>query len=75
MAKQRVIYFISFVLHFTVVFPGYSLNLNSLLPDEQNTVQVFHDASPKVVYVHRLATVTNSSLERKIGRASCRERV
>jgi len=64
MAKQRVIYFISFVLHFTVVFPGYSLNLNSLLPDEQNTVQVFHDASPKVVYVHRLATVTNSSLER-----------
>ncbi|KTD41440.1 S1C family serine protease [Legionella parisiensis] len=64
MAKQRFIYFISFALYIILVFPGYSLDLNSLLPDEQNTIKVFHEASPKVVYVHRLTTVTNSSLER-----------
>jgi S1-C subfamily serine protease len=54
--KQRSLWFI---LCSVLAFPGYSLSVNSLLPDEQNTVQVFQKASPKVVYVHRLATVTN----------------
>lgn len=54
--KQRSLWFI---LCFILAFPGYSLDVNSLLPDEQNTVKVFQEASPKVVYVHRLATVTN----------------
>lgn len=64
MARKRFLGFISFVLCFILTSPGYSLNLNSLLPDEQNTVTVFHEASPKVVYVHRLATVTNQSLKK-----------
>ncbi|WP_415075397.1 S1C family serine protease [Legionella sp.] len=54
--KQRSLWFI---LCFVLAFPGYSLDVNVLLPDEQNTVKVFQQASPKVVYVHRLATVTN----------------
>jgi S1-C subfamily serine protease len=31
------------------------------LPEEQNTIQIFQQASPKVVNVHRLATVLNYS--------------
>lgn len=64
MAKQRFIYFIFFVLYFILVFPGYSLNLDTLLPDEQNTVKVFHDSSSKVVYVHRIATITSPTFEK-----------
>ncbi|CDZ76391.1 Putative serine protease HtrA [Legionella massiliensis] len=64
MAKQLFIYFTSFFIFLFLAFPGYSLDINTLLPDEQNTVKVFHEASPKVVYVHRLATVTNLSLEK-----------
>lgn len=56
--------FISVFLSLILVSPGYSLNFNSLLPDEQNTVSVFQKASPKVVYVHRLATITNRSLKK-----------
>ncbi len=64
MARDRFLGFISFILCFILTVPGYSLSVNSLLPDEQNTVTVFHEASPKVVYVHRLATVTNHSLKK-----------
>lgn len=39
----------------------FSLNLDTLLPDERNTVEVFQKASSKVVYVHRLATVHQRS--------------
>lgn len=63
MARQKFLWF-SFILCFTLAFPGYSLDINSLLPDEQNTVKIFNEASPKVVYVHRLATVTNRSLQK-----------
>lgn len=52
-------YCLGFILGAVLVVPAYGLNVNALLPDEQNTVQVFQQASPKVVYVHRLATVTN----------------
>ncbi|KTC64912.1 DegP protease (Do-like, S2-serine-like) (plasmid) [Legionella adelaidensis] len=37
-------------------------DLNRLLPDERNTIEVFQKASPKVIFVHRLATVLNRSL-------------
>ncbi|MBN9230055.1 MAG: peptidase [Legionella sp. 40-6] len=50
---------LAFILSLFLTAPGFSLNVNALLPDEQNTIQVFQEASPKVVYVHRLATVTN----------------
>lgn len=56
---KRSLGFISLILCFTFVTPGYSLNLNSLLPDERNTIDVFQKSSPKVVYVHRLANVNN----------------
>ncbi|WP_420911415.1 S1C family serine protease [Legionella norrlandica] len=46
------------ILCFFFTKPVFSLNLDALLPDERNTVEVFQKASPKVVYVHRLATAT-----------------
>lgn len=64
MTQQRLFCFFSFILCCILAYPGYSLDVNTLLPDEQNTVKVFHEASPKVVYVHRLATVTNRSLQK-----------
>lgn len=54
--KQRRL---GFILGVILAVPAYSIDVNALLPDEQNTVQVFQQASPKVVYVHRLTTVTN----------------
>ncbi|KTD02140.1 trypsin-like peptidase domain-containing protein [Fluoribacter gormanii] len=65
MAKHRYLWFMTFMLCSILALPGHSASVNSLLPDEQNTVQVFHDAAPKVVYVHRLATITNRSLQKK----------
>jgi len=62
--KKYSTWFIAFILCFTLISSGYSLNINSLLPDEQNTVNVFQKASPKVVYVHRLATVINRSFRK-----------
>lgn len=53
-----------FLLASFVTTPGFGLNLDTLLPDERNTVDVFQKASPKVVYVHRLATITNRSLRK-----------
>lgn len=63
MLKQRNLWLISF-LCFSVIKTGFSLNLDTLLPDERNTIEVFQNNSPKVVYVHRLATVTNRSLQK-----------
>ncbi|STY28705.1 DegP protease (Do-like, S2-serine-like) [Legionella wadsworthii] len=65
MARKHFLWFSTLLLCSILALPGHSTNVNSLLPDEQNTVQVFHDASPKVVYVHRLATVTNKSYQKK----------
>ncbi len=48
----------------TMVLPSYSTTLDELLPNERNTVEIFQKFSPKVVYVHRLATVVNHSYER-----------
>ncbi len=62
--KLCSIWFLVLVICGALVQPCYSLNLDTLLPDERNTVTVFEKASPKVVYVHRLATVTNHSLQK-----------
>lgn len=64
--KKSSLWCISFLLGFVLTCPSYGLNINTLLPDEQNTVSVFQQASPKVVYVHRLATVTHNISFRKM---------
>lgn len=48
----------------TFLTTGYTANLESLLPSERNTVEVFQKASPKVVYVHRIAKVINRSYQK-----------
>lgn len=63
--KKNGLRYLLFVLIFIPLIPGYSANLDSLLPNERNTVEIFQNASPKVVYVHRLATVTNRSSQKK----------
>lgn len=52
------------LLVFSLTKPVFGLNLDTLLPDERNTIEVFQKTSSKVVYVHRLATVTNRSLQK-----------
>lgn len=41
-----------------------TVDLDKLLPDERNSVEIFQKSAPKVVYVHRLATVVNRSFEK-----------
>lgn len=60
MMKKRNLNLLAFLLCFSFTIPAFSLSLDSLLPDERNTVEIFQKASPKVVYVHRLATVARS---------------
>lgn len=55
--KKYSLILLAAIFSFSLVKPSFSLDLNSLLPDERNTVTVFQNASPKVVYVHRLANV------------------
>jgi S1-C subfamily serine protease len=64
MMKKYSLHFIVVALSFILVKPAFSLNLDSLYPDERNTVTVFQNASPKVVYVHRLATVSHRTLQK-----------
>lgn len=52
------------VLALVFAKPGFSVTLDSLLPDERNTVEIFQKAAPKVVYVHRLAKVPSLSFQR-----------
>lgn len=47
-----------------LTLPSYATNLDALLPNERNTIEIFQKAAPKVVYVHRMATVVNRSYER-----------
>ena len=49
---------------FLIGSPLHAAKLDTLLPDEKNTVEVFQTAAPKVIYVHRMATVVNHSSER-----------
>ncbi len=64
MLKPYNLSLIFFLFIFSIVKPSFSLNLDTLLPDERNTIEVFQKTSSKVVYVHRLATVTNRSLQK-----------
>ena len=64
MLKQRGLWLVLSLFLFTGTKPVFSLNLDTLLPDERNTIEVFQKTSPKVVYVHRLTTVTNQSLQK-----------
>ncbi|KTD16284.1 DegP protease [Legionella jordanis] len=52
------------ILSSFLAVPLHSTTLDELLPNERNTVEIFQNFSPKVVYVHRLATVLNHSYER-----------
>lgn len=62
--KKRSILFVFFALSFIFSSSVFSIDINSLLPDERNTVEIFQKASPKVVYVHRLATINTHSLKK-----------
>jgi S1-C subfamily serine protease len=62
MLKPFMMWLLLFI--FFISKPGFSLNLDTLLPDERNTIEVFQKSSEKVVYVHRLATVTNRSQQK-----------
>ena len=53
-----------FLLFGGLCVSGYAAKLDELLPNERNTIEVFQKSSPKVVYVHRMATVVNHSYER-----------
>lgn len=43
---------------------GHATTLDSLLPEERNNVEVFQKSAPKVVYVHRIATIVNRAAQR-----------
>lgn len=58
--KKRRVCFIFIAIYFSLVTSAFGLDLNSLLPDERNTVEIFQKSAPKVAYVHRLATVHHS---------------
>lgn len=54
---------ICFCLGFVSNWPALAGETEDLLASEKNTIEVFQKASAKVVYVHRIATVTNRSYE------------
>ncbi len=54
---------LAFLLICWVSTPGFTANLDKLLPNERNTIEVFQKASPKVIYVHRLTTIINRASE------------
>lgn len=57
-----------FLLCLTCIFsiPASAAKLDNLLPDERNTVDVFRKASPKVVYVHRIAMVNHAHKRQQV---------
>lgn len=61
--KKRSLW--SMVLCYVLATPGFCLNLDTLLPDERNTIDIFQKSSSRVVFVHRMATVINRA-SRKI---------
>lgn len=48
----------------SVFVPGYAAKLDTLLPNERNTIEVFQQSAPKVVYVQRIKTVLNHLSQR-----------
>jgi S1-C subfamily serine protease len=56
--------YFALICFFSILSPSLqAAKLEELLPDEKNTVEIFQRISPKVVFVHRLATVVNPSYE------------
>jgi len=47
------------ILVFLMVLPVFAATIDDLVPSERNTVEIFQKFSPKVVYVHRMATVAS----------------
>ncbi|MDP1603298.1 MAG: trypsin-like peptidase domain-containing protein [Legionella sp.] len=45
---------------------AFSGTLDELLPNERNNVEIFQKFSPKVVYVHRLATINQAHIKKHI---------
>ncbi|MDP3704276.1 MAG: trypsin-like peptidase domain-containing protein [Legionellaceae bacterium] len=57
---NRTVFFpIIFLAFFIVCSNGQTAPLDTLLPGERNTIEVFQKSSPKVVYVHRMTNVMN----------------
>lgn len=59
MQAIKVLLFLLFP--FSVLWAQPSTSVERFLPSERNTVSVFQEASPKVVYIQRIATVLNRS--------------
>ncbi|WP_420844629.1 S1C family serine protease [Legionella cardiaca] len=62
--RRRWLSLLLFSCSSMMALTSYGTTLDELLPNERNTVEIFQKFSPKVVYVHRLATVVNHSYER-----------
>ncbi|QDP73662.1 trypsin-like serine protease [Legionella israelensis] len=52
-----------FLISFLTCTSAFGVNLDSLLPNERNTIEIFQKSASKVVFVHRIATVVNRSFE------------
>jgi len=53
-------------LTISIFTPAQSKDLSSLLPSERNTIEIFQKSAPKVVFVHRIATVFNRSYQKML---------
>src|SRR3989338_8928845 len=62
--KRCKLLFTCFLALFAFGVHAQTVDLDKLLPDERNSVEIFQKSAPKVVYVHRLATVMNRSFEK-----------
>lgn len=48
---------------FLISLSSSAATVNKFLPDEQNTIEIFRQATSKVIYVHRIKTVVGSHSE------------
>ncbi|MFY7697367.1 MAG: S1C family serine protease [Legionella sp.] len=53
-----------FLLILSLAINVSAADLDKLLPNERNNIEIFNQASPKVIYVHRMKTMINPALER-----------
>lgn len=64
MLKKLPVYLSVSFLSLLIWSSAYAVSTSELLPNERNNVEIFQKFSPKVVYVHRLAS-TGSHLRKK----------
>src|SRR5262245_37489590 len=57
-------FFASTLLFVSGLNTSFAVQLDKLLPDERNTIEIFQEAAPKVVYVHRLARVKTNNYQK-----------